>query len=393
MGKSVGFLGPVSGRVGNTVGYVLKDAGKQTQGWRVYQPNVGNPQTDSQMQQRIRLTAVNNQYRGLKEIITRGFEGLAYGNVSRRKYLSMAMGQRFEGPWLSKDDKRPVPVLNVPVTVGSLPQVVCTFAGTGQDVFNTSVIFDDQTPPITLGLLSGAFVASGYQDGDQVTFIMAKYIDGGAVLTKWISIYLDSSSSDPLPTDLDLIIGIGSNGEMTVSTIDGWAPNALAISVSRGEEGSHLRSTAYWAIDDIMEGAFYADSSYRQNSPSYIRHRSASTNWELDAEVEGGSGGGGGSVQLAYTISGLEIEPQGLTVYSVNNPIQIIGANGNQFYIRTKSGNELAYVNASGSVVSEIEGATNANTVDVYLERNKAQNLRQWLINHGIQATILPAYT
>jgi hypothetical protein len=393
MGKSVGFLGPISGRVGNTVGYVLKDASKQTQGWRVYQPNVGNPQTDSQMQQRIRLTAINNQYRGLKEIITRGFEGLAYGNVSRRKYLSMAMGQRFEGPWLAKDDKRPVPVLNVPVTVGSLPQIVCAVDSSAVDYFTTNLTFADEVTPITLGILSGAFIASGYQEGDQVTFILAKYIDGGAVLTHWESIYLDSQSSDPLPSVLDGIISIGLQGEVEVSRVDGWAPNALAISVSRGEEGSHLRSTAYWAIDDIMEGAFYADASYRQNSPSYIRHRSASTNWELDAEVEGGSGGGGGSVQLAYTISGLEIEPQGLTVYSTNHPIQIIGANGNQFYIRTKVSNELAYVNAAGTTVSSIDGATNANTVDVYLERNKAQNLRAWLIAQGINASILPAYT
>lgn len=393
MGKSVGFLGPISGRVGNTVGYVLKDAQKQTQGWRVYQPNVGNPQTDAQMQQRIRLTAINNQYRALKEIITRGFEGLAYGNVSRRKYLSMAMGQRFEGPWLSKDDKRPVPVLNVPITVGSLPQV--TVQPYQNDLLTNIPAEVNQS---TIGAISQFFVDAGYQNGDQVTFIFGKYADGGAVLIRWESFYLNTESTDSLPGLIDEVIASATNGDglevLSISTYDGFAPDAAAIAVSRDGDGSHLRSTAYWGIDNTMEGAFYADSSYRQNSPSYIRQRSASTNWELDAETEGaGGGGGGGSVQLAYTISGLEIEPQGLTVYSVNNPIQIIGANGNQFYIRTKSGNDLAYVNAAGSVVSEVTGATNANTVDVYLERNKAQNLRQWLIDHGIQATILPAYT
>lgn len=390
MGKSVGFLGPISGRVGNTVGYVLKDASKQTQGWRVYQPNVGNPQTDAQMQQRIRLTAINNQYRALKEIITRGFEGYAYGNVSRRKYLSMAMGQRFEGPWLAKDDKRPVPVLQIPITVGSLPQITAVYDG-DNDWFETSIPWSAFVG--TLGGLSQAFIDGGYQNGDQVTFMFATYASEGAVLVRWESIYLDSESTDALPEVLDDLLGASSSGFMSISTVDGIKPDAVAIAVSRDGDGSHLRSTSYWTIDETMEGAFYADASYRQNSPSYIRQRSRSSNWELDSETEGGSGGGGGSVQLAYTISGLEIEPQGLTVYSVNNPIQIIGANGNQFYIRTKSGNELAYVNASGSVVSEIEGATNANTVDVYLERNKAQNLRGWLIAQGIQASILPAYT
>lgn len=390
MGKSVGFLGPISGRVGNTVGYVLKDAGKQTQGWRVYQPIVGNPQTDAQMQQRIRLTAINNQYRALKEIITRGFEGLAYGNVSRRKYLSMAMGQRFEGPWLVKDDKRPVPVLNIPLTLGGLSQITAVY-DPDDDCFVTNVPAADIAD--TLGDLSSWFVDAGYLNGDQVTFMFAK-TEGAAVLVRWESIYLNTESTDAIPEFLHDLIGSSSltNGFMTIDTVAGFAPDAVAIAVSRDGDGSHLRSTSYWAINDDMESQFYDPSDYRQNAPSYIRHRGASSNWELDAEAEQ-SGGGGGGVQLAYTISGLEIEPQGLTVYSASNPIQIIGANGNQFYIRTKSGNDLAYVNAAGSVVSEIEGATNANTVDVYLERNKAQNLRQWLIDHGIQATILPAYT
>lgn len=393
MGKSVGFLGPISGRVGNTVGYVLKDAKKQTQGWRVYQPNVGNPQTDAQMQQRIRLTAINNQYRALREIITRGFEGLAYGNVSRRKYLSMAMGQRFEGPWLTKDDKRPVPVLHVPLTVGSLPQITSVWDATTQS-FITSLVAEGASMLSTVAALSQAMINSGYQAGDQVTCMFAKLASEGAVLVRWWSFYVDPDSTEEVPDDFDMFAttSMAEGNFVTVSAIDAWSPNAVAIAVSRDGDGSHLRSTSYWTIDETMEGAFYADSSYRQNSPSYIRHRSDSTNWELDAEAED-AGGGGGSVQLAYTISGLEIEPQGLTVYSSDNPIQIIGANGNQFYIRTKTGNDLAYVNAAGSVISEIDGATNANTVDVYLERNKAQNLRQWLIDHGIQATILPAYT
>lgn len=393
MGKSVGFLGPISGRVGNTVGYVLKDASKQTQGWRVYQPNVGNPQTDAQMQQRIRLTAINNQYRALREIITRGFEGLDYGNVSRRKYLSMAMGQRFEGPWLAKDDKRPVPVLHVPLTVGSLPQITNIY-DSNKNAFITSIVSDADTIYNSVANLSQALIDNGYQAGDQATFMFAKLASEGAVLVRWWSFYVDPESTEEIPDGLDIFspTSMAEGNFITVSSIDGWKPDALAIAISRDGDGSHLRSTSYWTIDDSMEGEFYTDSSYRYNSPSYIRHRSASTNWELDAEAED-AGGGTGGVQLAYTISGLEIEPQGLTVYSVNHPIQIIGANGNQFYIRTKSGNDLAYVNAAGSVISEIDGATNANTVDVYLERNKAQNLRQWLIDHGIQATILPAYT
>lgn len=390
MGKSVGFLGPISGRVGNTVGYVLKDAKKQTQGWRVYQPNVSNPQTDLQMQQRIRLAAVNNQYRALKEIISRGFEGLAYGNVSRRKYLSMAMGQRFEGPWLAKDDKRPVPVLQVPITVGSLPQVVCE-PDAAEGMFITNLADSGTDPNTNLGALSDIFIANGFHEGDQVTFIWAAYGDGGTVTTKWVSIYLSSGNTDPLPGEIEFSFDVV-NDHLAISITDGVC-DAVAIAVSRDGDGSHLRSTTYWAIDEAMEGAFYADSAYRQNSPSYIRHRSASTNWELDTDVEGGGGGGGGSVQLAYTVSGTEIEPQSLSPYSSQNPIQIVGGNGSKYFILTRSGSSQAYVNGAGTTVDSVDGGTNANTVDVYSERNKAQNLRAWLIAQGINASILPAYT
>lgn len=390
MGKSVGFLGPISGRVGNTVGYVLKDASKQTQGWRVYQPNVGNPQTAAQMQQRIRLTAINNQYRALKEIISRGFEGLNYGNVSRRKYLSMAMGQRFEGPWLTKDDKRPVPVLQVPITVGSLPQVVCEPVS-GSNWFLSNIPTGDLQDAETIGGLSDILIAAGYQEGDQVTIMYAAYGDGGTVVNRWESFYIASGSTDAIPTILGQSIEIN-GGFLVFNYVEGLI-DAIAIAISRDGDGSHLRSTTYWAINEALEGAFYADSAYRQNSPSYIRHRSASTNWELDTDVEGGGGGGGSTVQLAYTVSGVEIEPQSLSPYSAQNPIQIVGGNGSKYFILTRSGSSQAYINGAGTTVDSVDGGTNANTVDVYSERNKAQNLRQWLIDHGIQATILPAYT
>ena len=390
MGKSVGFLGPISGRVGNTVGYVLKDAKKQTQGWRVYQPNVGNPQTDAQMQQRVRLTAINNQYRALKEIISRGFEGLNYGNVSRRKYLSMAMGQRFEGPWLAKDDKRPVPVLQIPITVGSLPQVVCEPNQAG-GYFTTNIPVAAGAAVDTVGGLSDVLIAAGYHDGDQFTFMYAAYGEGATIVVRWESLYLASGSTDALPSIL----------AESVEAIDGFLVfnyyvnfiDAIAIAVSRDGDGSNLRSTTYWAINDTLEGAFYTDSAYRQNSPSYIRQRSANTNWELDSDVEGGGGGGGSTVQLAYTVSGVEIEPQSLSPYSAQNPIQIVGGNGSKYFILTRSGSSQAYINGSGTTVDSVDGGTNANTVDVYSERNKAQNLRAWLIAHGIQASVLPAYT
>ena len=84
MAKGVGLIGNFKGKVGNTVGYSLKDSNnKQTQGIRVYQPVVRNPKTYAQAEQRMKLAPINATYRALKMIIDRGQEGLAYGNKSR----------------------------------------------------------------------------------------------------------------------------------------------------------------------------------------------------------------------------------------------------------------------------------------------------------------------
>ena len=92
MAKGIGLIGNFRGKVGNMVGYNLKDSNnKQTQGVRVYQPVVKNPKTYGQAEQRAKLAPINATYRALKAIIDRGQEGKAYGNKSRLAWLSAAM--------------------------------------------------------------------------------------------------------------------------------------------------------------------------------------------------------------------------------------------------------------------------------------------------------------
>ena len=81
MAKGIGLIGNFRGKVGNMVGYNLKDSNnKQTQGVRVYQPVVKNPKTYAQAEQRAKLSPINATYRALKPIIDRGQESKAYGN-------------------------------------------------------------------------------------------------------------------------------------------------------------------------------------------------------------------------------------------------------------------------------------------------------------------------
>lgn len=288
MGKSVGFLGPVSGKVGNTVGYVLKDS-PEKQGWRVYQPNVDNPQSDAQMRQRIRLTAINNELRALKDIIERGFEGVDYGDASLRAWRKIAMGQAFNGPWLLKGNKTPVPIKDVPITVGSLPQITSQYDG-GDYVTNVSHVSGSG-----LGVFSAELIAQGLaQEGDQVTFVWATYLNDTLIWHNW-SFYVNPSSQG----DFDGGIMVKSNAQYWTFYNDETNMYALAIAVSR--PGSHLRSTTYITLNPVVVTLWYAIGSVFYNAVvnSYRSGSGAAvTNWELDTDAPPLSADAGSDAQL-----------------------------------------------------------------------------------------------
>lgn len=291
MGKSVGLLAPISGRVGNTVGYVLKDS-KQTQGWRVYQPVVRNPQSDGQMVQRVKMAAVNNLYRDLKEVIQRGMENTAYGYAARKKWLSMALGQQFEGPWIIKGYTMGLPIKGVPISVGSLTPVVSLNVGAEVGFWlplETDPLDGDSATNIRD--LSLPFLQAGYQEGDQVTFVVGWVPMREAFAWRVYSFFLSSSDLTNIST-----IGFASLDPMASMSYDGvsgyamplvWTnhpADALAVIISRDGVtlGSHLRSTAYFYINDTAAANWYSEGAYERAKRSYIIGDGQNTNWEQD---------------------------------------------------------------------------------------------------------------
>lgn len=295
MGKSVGLLAPISGRVGNTVGYVLKDS-KQTQGWRVYQPVVRNPQSDGQMVQRVKMAAVNNLYRDLKEVIQRGMENTAYGYAARKKWLSMALGQQFEGPWIVKGYTMGLPIMGVPISVGSLVPIPCLVPSQdGQVVFFLAVDADAiPTDLDTVGNVSQLFIKAGYEVGDQVTFVI-----GWVPMREAFAWDVKSFIIDPTSTiNIEDVLGypggalnwtrssIGDNDgvEVYIGVDLPHAMDALAVIVSRDGVtlGSHLRSTAYFAMNDNAAANWYSEGAYERAKRSYLIGDGTNTNWEQD---------------------------------------------------------------------------------------------------------------
>lgn len=280
MGKSLNPLSVTEGKIGNVVYFKLKNSSDgQRQGAREYVANPSNPRTDSQLGQRSKMTTVTNCYRTFKSVIQRSFEGTEYGAKSYQRWASMAMGQQFGGPWLLKGDRRPCPVIGVPMSIGSLPGV-SVIPGADTTLLSTSLAVSADF--LTLGELS-AFLLAGnnwLQAGDQITICV---ITGGTLMQALYfgasySFYIDTNNTTRNPS----FGGVGlahTNGRLCIER-DEWSPLAACVIISR--EGSHLRSTSYWGYNSEFEKAYILDGD-SEILPSYRgSQQTRQTDWPVD---------------------------------------------------------------------------------------------------------------
>lgn len=271
MAKALGLIGNFKGKLGNTVGYSLKDSNnKQTQGVRVYQPVVRNPKTAAQAEQRAKLAPINATYRALKMIIDRGQEGKAYGNKSRLAWLSDAM-KAFDGGWFEKGAAINMPAL-VPLTKGSI-------AGSFP-IYENSVSLQIEVQGATaetiatIGGLS-TVLTNNYpflQNGDQLTFVTVGRV-GGNLFSDVRSIVLDTTSAENKPT----WVVLNDNGLKFLSTAEPAVAGAIVIS-REGNNGEHMRNTTSLARMDDYDTTVLADAAKQAAIESYMS-QGANTDW------------------------------------------------------------------------------------------------------------------
>lgn len=237
MGKGIGLIGNFRGKVGNMVGYNLKDSNnKQTQGVRVYQPVVKNPKSYGQAEQRAKLMPINATYRLIKPIIDRGQETKAYGNKSRLAWLKSAL-KNYNGMWVARGEQmKNIPLL--PITQGSLNNPLSADTGSGEVQIRIEGLEAAETP--VLGTVATAILAKfpTLKAGDQVTIIAFGVINGKAAV-KYDSFVLDTGSAETMDA----------NFKASANHLDFQTPDfdaiATCIVISReGSAGQHLRSTS-----------------------------------------------------------------------------------------------------------------------------------------------------
>jgi hypothetical protein len=271
MAKGIGLIGNFRGKVGNMVGYNLKDSNnKQTQGVRVYQPIVKNPKTAAQAEQRAKLLAVNATYRALKMVIDRGNESLPYGNKSRLAWLKSALKSE-QMPWFEKGSTPYFPV-GCQLSKGSLAGVYYEIIEDGIRISMQSAT--SSTGVATIGALSTAFKADypSLKDGDQITLVQVGKIHNQMESTV-ISFVIDTTST--------VAISGFTAGAGNITFDGGIVGGTGAVIVSRlGDNGEHLRSTSTL----LIESAVLADAPYDADSKaaaiaSYRASAAASGDW------------------------------------------------------------------------------------------------------------------
>lgn len=273
MAKGLGLIGNFRGKLGNAVGYQLKDSNnKQTQGVRVYQPVVKNPKTAGQAEQRARMAVINATYRALKSVIDRGQEGVAYGNKSRLRWLSDAM-KSFNGAWYEKGALIGQPAL-VPIAKGSLAGIPFTM---GVDNFTIDCAgVTSSTNLGTIGAVSTALKA-GYpnlKDGDQITIVFCSDING-TLEAEVTSIIIDTTSAE--------VTNLFEPGTNTIQFNSNLGGEVATIIVSReGESGQHLRSNATLVVNaTVAENAPFNAAAKQKAIASYMT-AGTSVDWPVE---------------------------------------------------------------------------------------------------------------
>lgn len=274
MAKAQGIIGNFKGKIGNTVGYQLTSSNnKQTQGIRIYQPNVKNPKTSAQAEQRAKLAPINATYRALKMVIDRGNEGMPYGNKSRLAWLKQAF-KPTEMPWFVKGAVINQPVL-CELTRGSLPSLV-KVADTDENIKISAEVTKEGTT--TLGTLSTALLAKYpfLKDGDQITLVgiegvndnMATYVD---------SFVIDAASTAALPSFLSV-----SAGAVEYGRTEGELMAGCVIISREGANGAHLRSTESLAQMNGYGSTHTTPEAKTAAIKSYMASGAANTDWEQE---------------------------------------------------------------------------------------------------------------
>lgn len=394
MGKALSPIALTKGKIGNVVYYKIKNsADGEKQGSREYVAAPTNPQSDAQIDQRIKMTTVTNCYRAFKDVIRRAFEGVEYGQPSYYYWSRLALGRNFAGPYLSKGVRMPVPVLGVPMSVGSLPQVTVSRVADSTQTLRTSLAAASGQYG-TIGELSDLLLNGNpwLKVGDQLTacVVAVENIQSSVYMSESYSFYLNPDDSTPVPSVAGVVFNIA-NSYLCFDE-DFTTPLAACVIVSR--EGSHLRSTSYWGTNATFDQLFITDPALADIASYRAAAKKFASDWPVNPDATPSQG----SV-AAYTLDNVPVSLRALRVdgnYLVaTGRVISTGESVGEFYFQVTDLRSVLYQKYLASYDSSTATAPSESTADVIGVKTGTdmteieRNLYNWLIRNGVSERFL----
>lgn len=269
-------MGLWKGKKGSSVFYKIWNSNnKEKQGIREYQPEVRNPQTDYQADQRARMLPAQLVKGALREIVSRSFQGVPYGSKSRLEFLKYALKAEVY-PYIPKGSTDPVPGEYL-ISRGTLQSVLMRHVP-AEPCMQSSIwlgnfsIGDDKT----WGELSAAIIENNQDiiEGDQLTFVACLKEDrygGNTYNYYYFSKIIDPADTENIkntsPSEKTGVITY--NYYLSLTGTDDNIAAAAIIHSRLGSDGQYLRSTARFTLAPDMLTPYFDGSTRAATRASY----------------------------------------------------------------------------------------------------------------------------
>lgn len=298
MAKALSFVGNFKGKIGNLVGYQLRNSNNAvTQGIRAYVAEVSNPKTEPQAIQRMKMAPAVNFYRQLSTILDNAWQGQKYGTRSRQYFMGLAMRKISGIPFIPKGEKRFFPG-TYPVAQGALSTVSVTqIIGTG--LMQTSLNFafgGDRWGSFSQELINRNF---GIKDGDRITIIQVVKTDLNEYIPSYSWFRVNTQSEERVSTVLtNSNMVYGDDNDKLWLKIDFEGAGVIvagACIVSRlvvsGRYPQWLRSNSDMFCDSSYLATMMSTTAYEAALATYLNNTEYSSDWYLNLGLTSQSNG------------------------------------------------------------------------------------------------------
>lgn len=222
-----------------------------------------------QVMQRMKLSPAQKFYAAFADLLSNAFEGVAYGEASRRYFISKAMSAT--GPYIEKGVDRFIPAQYL-FSEGTLPSVgIEAFSG-GASVITLSVTTTVAAAEITPAVFAAALNVS---PDTQITIVVVNNVNG-VFVPSYIG-YDQRVKIEDLPAS---IFGKDADNHITLNpaavSLDASAIVACCVVLSKQDaSGNWLRSTQKMVISNEMIASLYGSEALQRATLSYQNNQTA----------------------------------------------------------------------------------------------------------------------